>query len=170
MQEHIRERVLKGASYMIENKCTMEEVSKELGISESTVHCDLRERLKEVNPGLKRITDGIIDSNVVKGKVRGGLTMAKRRREKLREKEDSNQSVSSSREVGCKDKAREIIANMKFEDKVKLVRLASEKGLRLEDEILPAMIGVAEMMNKSLFMENLRFIQELEGGANNDLC
>lgn len=89
MQDYIRERVLKGANYMIENKCTMEEVANELGTSESTVHADLRERLEEVNPGMKRKTDAIIKSNIVNGKSRGGLVMAKRRREESRVKEES---------------------------------------------------------------------------------
>lgn len=79
MQEHIRKRVIQGANYIIENKCTMEEVARELGISETTVQIDLRERLETVNPGLKKITDEIISSNITNGKLKGGLTMAARR-------------------------------------------------------------------------------------------
>lgn len=165
MEDHIRERVLKGANYMIENKCTMEDVAEELGISDTTVHVDLRRRLKEVNPGLKRITDRIIEGNIARGKVKGGLAMAKRRREEKREKQSKVESKNTSISTRCKDEAKRIITNMKLEDKMELVKLASEKGLKLEDEILPMLTDVVEMIDKSLFMENLRYMQELEGGV-----
>ena len=79
MKSHIRERVLQGANYMIENKCTIKEVAKEIGVSESTVSSDFKERLGEIDASLKKVVDEIISENMANGKIRGGLTMAARR-------------------------------------------------------------------------------------------
>ena len=52
MHTNIEERACDLAVYIIENKATVRAAAKQFGISKSTVHKDLTERLKTVNPAL----------------------------------------------------------------------------------------------------------------------
>ncbi|BDU91758.1 sporulation transcriptional regulator SpoIIID [Clostridium perfringens] len=50
MKQYIEERVLKVADYIIENKATIRETARFFGVSKSTVHKDITERIFELNP------------------------------------------------------------------------------------------------------------------------
>ena len=52
MHTNIEERACDLAVYIIENKTTVRKAAKHFGISKSTVHKDLTERLRTVNPAL----------------------------------------------------------------------------------------------------------------------
>ena len=49
MSEAIRERVLYSAKIMVNNRLTVRDVAKIVGISKSTVHKDLTEKLQTID-------------------------------------------------------------------------------------------------------------------------
>lgn len=49
MNKSIIDRINKEAEYIIKTKSTIRETSKIFGVSKSTVHKDLQERLKEID-------------------------------------------------------------------------------------------------------------------------
>ncbi len=61
------------AEYIVENKATVRQTAKEFGISKSTVHKDITERLKGVNPTLAQEARKVLDVNKSERHIRGGL-------------------------------------------------------------------------------------------------
>ena len=80
MYTNIEERACDLAVYIIENKATVRAAAKQFNISKSTVHKDLTERLKTVNPALYRQVRELLDINKAERHIRGG--MATRRKYK----------------------------------------------------------------------------------------
>lgn len=80
MRTDIEERACDLAVYIIENKTTVRAAAKQFGISKSTVHKDLTERLEKVNPELYRQVRSLLDINKAERHIRGG--MATRRKYK----------------------------------------------------------------------------------------
>ena len=52
MENHIEERACQLAVYMIENKATVRAAAKKFGVSKSTVHKDLSQRLPQYSKSL----------------------------------------------------------------------------------------------------------------------
>ena len=73
MKEYIEERAVEIANYIIEHNATVRQTAKQFGISKSTVHKDVSERLKRVNPGLYREVEDILEINKAQRHIRGGL-------------------------------------------------------------------------------------------------
>ncbi len=69
----IEERAKKLAHYIIETKDTVRGAAKKFGISKSTVHKDVSERLMKVNPGLAKEVRVILDENKAERHIRGGM-------------------------------------------------------------------------------------------------
>ncbi len=80
MRTNIEERACDLAEYIIENKTTVRAAAKEFGISKSTVHKDVTERLETINPPLYRQVKVILEINKAERHLRGG--MATRRKYK----------------------------------------------------------------------------------------
>ena len=55
MKEYIEERALAVAGYIIESNATVRQAARQFGISKSTVHKDVTDRLVQINPALARI-------------------------------------------------------------------------------------------------------------------
>lgn len=72
MKEYITERVLMLAEYTIDKKATVREAAKQYGVSKSTVHKDLVERLPEINPDLAHEVKAILEVNKQERHIRGG--------------------------------------------------------------------------------------------------
>lgn len=72
MKEYIEERAIKMAEYIIENKTTVRQTAKEFGISKSTVHKDVTERLAGINPVLAAQARKVLDVNKSERHIRGG--------------------------------------------------------------------------------------------------
>ena len=70
---YIEERTVELANYIIENNCTVRKAAKKFGISKSTVHKDVAERLKHTNPQLYGRVKVILDQNKAQRHIRGGL-------------------------------------------------------------------------------------------------
>ena len=61
------------ASYIIENNATVRQTAKQFGISKSTVHKDVTERLLQINPTLAAEARKILDINKSERHIRGGM-------------------------------------------------------------------------------------------------
>lgn len=73
MKDYIEERILSIAHYTIEHNSTVRSTAKKFGISKSTVHKDLRERLPQINAELSKEVNKILDFNKSERHIRGGL-------------------------------------------------------------------------------------------------
>lgn len=73
MKEYIEERAINIANYIIENNATVRQTAKEFGISKSTVHKDVADRLVQVNPALAKQARKVLDVNKQERHIRGGL-------------------------------------------------------------------------------------------------
>lgn len=73
MKGYIEERAVKMAEYIVENGATVRQAAKAFGISKSTVHKDVTERLLAINPALAAQARKILDVNKSERHIRGGL-------------------------------------------------------------------------------------------------
>ena len=69
----IEERAVELAQYIIESKDTVRGAAKRFGISKSTVHKDVSERLLKINPILASDVRKILDDNKAERHIRGGM-------------------------------------------------------------------------------------------------
>ena len=72
MRQSLEERACDLAVYIIENRSTVRAAAKKFGVSKSTVHKDLTERLPRVNLGLYRQVRVLLDLNKAERHIRGG--------------------------------------------------------------------------------------------------
>lgn len=82
MIDDIHDRACKLAVYMIETGGTVRSCAAHFGISKSTVHKDLTQRLCRINPQLYRQVKHLLEQNKSERHIRGGLAT----REKYRRK------------------------------------------------------------------------------------
>ena len=73
MKSYIEERAVEIAKYIIDNNATVRQTAKQFGISKSTVHKDVTERLSQVNPTLAREARKVLDVNKSERHIRGVL-------------------------------------------------------------------------------------------------
>lgn len=73
MKDYIEERAVKIAHYIIDSKATVRQTAKKFGISKSTVHKDMVERLVQINPELAGEVRRVLDVNKQERHIRGGL-------------------------------------------------------------------------------------------------
>ena len=69
----IKERVLTLGNYICDTHATVRDAASRFGISKSTVHKDLRERLPLLNANLSEDVNKILDFNKAERHIRGGL-------------------------------------------------------------------------------------------------
>ena len=80
MKENLDQRAEELALYLIENRATVRAAAKQFGISKSTVHKDISERLPLVSRGLYLQVKALLEENKAQRHIRGG--MATRRKYK----------------------------------------------------------------------------------------
>lgn len=73
MKGLVEERAVDLGKYIIENKATVRNTAKKFGISKSTVHKDVSERLKYINMQLYIKVKGVLEINKAQRHIRGGL-------------------------------------------------------------------------------------------------
>ena len=78
MKGNMEERACNLAVYIIENRATVRAAAKKFGISKSTVHKDLQERLPQFNRTLYLQVKEILDENKAQRHIRGGLATRKK--------------------------------------------------------------------------------------------
>lgn len=69
----IEERAINLAHYIIDSKDTVRGAAKKFGISKSTVHKDVSERLRKINPSLAKEVRVILEENKSERHIRGGM-------------------------------------------------------------------------------------------------
>ncbi|MGL4774474.1 MAG: sporulation transcriptional regulator SpoIIID [Clostridium sp.] len=72
MKDYIEERVLEVAQYIIESQATIRKTAKEFGVSKSTIHKDMTERLPKINPAIAEQAQNILELNKSERHIRGG--------------------------------------------------------------------------------------------------
>ena len=72
MRNSIEERACDLAVYIIENRTTVRAAAAIFGVSKSTVHKDLTERLPHIHPALYRQVRALLDRNKAERHIRGG--------------------------------------------------------------------------------------------------
>ena len=73
MTEDLLTRARELAVYIIENRATIRQAAKHFGLSKSTVHKDLSERLPMANRALYLSVREILDRNRAERHIRGGM-------------------------------------------------------------------------------------------------
>ena len=70
---YIEERAVELAHYIIDTKDTVRGAAKRFGVSKSTVHKDVTERLMKINPLLAGEAKKVLDDNKAERHIRGGM-------------------------------------------------------------------------------------------------
>ncbi|NCB74097.1 MAG: sporulation transcriptional regulator SpoIIID [Clostridia bacterium] len=78
MRENIEERACELGNYIVENKSTVRATAKKFGISKSTVHKDLTERLYYANRALFTEVKELLEYNKSQRHIRGGIATRKK--------------------------------------------------------------------------------------------
>ena len=73
MRTNIEERALELAEYIIENRATVRAAARQFGVSKSTVHKDLSERLENIDLTLYNKVKEVLEFNKSERHIRGGL-------------------------------------------------------------------------------------------------
>lgn len=73
MKEYIEERAVSIANYIIDYNATVRQTAKKFGVSKSTVHKDVAERLLYINPHLAAEARKVLDVNKSERHIRGGM-------------------------------------------------------------------------------------------------
>ena len=78
MRTDIEERACDLALYIIEHRGTVRAAAKQFGISKSTVHKDISERLSLFNRALDLQVKEVLDVNKAQRHIRGGIATRKK--------------------------------------------------------------------------------------------
>lgn len=78
MKGNIEDRAGELALYIIENRATVRAAAAKFGISKSTVHKDISERLPTFNKPLYLQVKAVLDENKAERHIRGGIATRKK--------------------------------------------------------------------------------------------
>ena len=78
MKGYIEERAIDIAHYIIEENATVRQAAKKFGVSKSTVHKDVSDRLVTINVSLAHDVRKVLDMNKEERHIRGGLATRKK--------------------------------------------------------------------------------------------
>ena len=73
MKGYIEERAVDIAHYIIEENATVRQAAKKFGVSKSTVHKDVADRLSVIHPALASQARKVLDMNKAERHIRGGM-------------------------------------------------------------------------------------------------
>lgn len=74
----IDDRATRLGEYIVENRATVRRAAKQFGVSKSTVHKDVSQRLKYIDSGLYRDVKNVLAVNKAQRHIRGGLATKKK--------------------------------------------------------------------------------------------
>ena len=78
MKGNMEERAERLAQYIVENRTTVRAAAQKFGISKSTVHKDLSERLPNFNKPLYLQAKAVLEENKAQRHIRGGIATRKK--------------------------------------------------------------------------------------------
>ena len=73
VRSYIEERAVIVAKYILEKNTTVRQTAKTFGVSKSTIHKDVTERLEEINPSLAMEVKRVLEKNKSERHIRGGM-------------------------------------------------------------------------------------------------
>lgn len=73
MRDYIEERAEEIGQYIVESGATVRQTAKKFGVSKSTIHKDVTERLVKINPFLAARIRVVLDVNKAERHIRGGM-------------------------------------------------------------------------------------------------
>ncbi len=73
MHSNLEERAIRLAEYLIENDATVRAAAKQFGVSKSTVHKDLTQRLEKLDAALWAEAKAVLERNKAERHIRGGI-------------------------------------------------------------------------------------------------
>ena len=79
----MEERACQLALYLIENRATVRSAARKFGVSKSTVHKDVTDRLEHINPTLAAQARIVLDVNKSERHIRGGLATREKYQHRL---------------------------------------------------------------------------------------
>jgi len=80
IRSNIEERAVELARYMVEHRTTVRAAAAKFGVSKSTVHKDLSERLSLYNRPLYLQVKAVLEENKAERHIRGGIATRKKYR------------------------------------------------------------------------------------------
>ena len=96
---YIEERAINLAHYIIDSKDTVRGAAKKFGVSKSTVHKDVIERLQKISTYLAAEVRSILDENKAERHIRGGMATKRKYSHKHDECNKPNEASSSDKAV-----------------------------------------------------------------------
>lgn len=78
MRCYMDDRAVELGEYITEHKATVRATAGKFGISKSTVHKDVSERLKHIDPVLYDDVKSVLDQNKAERHIRGGIATKKK--------------------------------------------------------------------------------------------
>ena len=84
MKSHIEQRAVTIAKYILEKQSTVRQTAKVFGVSKSTVHKDVTERLEEIQPALASEVKQVLEKNKSERHIRGGMATKLKYQQKKR--------------------------------------------------------------------------------------
>lgn len=78
MKDYIEERARAFSEYIIKNNATVRDTAKKFGISKSTVHKDVSQRLKKIDFDLYEKVRIVLNKNKAERHIRGGMATKKK--------------------------------------------------------------------------------------------
>ncbi|MBR2593704.1 MAG: sporulation transcriptional regulator SpoIIID [Firmicutes bacterium] len=73
MKSYIEDRAVNVAEYIISHKATVRQTAKKFGVSKSTVHKDITDRVEKLNPRLAKEVRKVLEVNKSERHIRGGM-------------------------------------------------------------------------------------------------
>jgi putative DeoR family transcriptional regulator (stage III sporulation protein D) len=73
MQEYIERRVVQVADYILLTGATVRDAAKVFGMSKSTIHKDMSDRLRQINRATYQEVQKVLMKNKAERHIRGGL-------------------------------------------------------------------------------------------------
>jgi len=73
VKTYIEERAVEVAKFMIKSNATVRETAKKFGISKSTVHKDITDRVEKIDMELAKSVRHVLEINKAERHIRGGM-------------------------------------------------------------------------------------------------
>ena len=96
MREEVRLRVMQAAEHILETRATVRACAGKFGVSKTTIHKDMRERLPKMDADLSRRVDAVLQRNLQERHLRGGEA-TRRKYSELREPDGAVAETDSGR-------------------------------------------------------------------------
>lgn len=78
MKPYIEKRAVEIGTYIVEKNATVRQAAKNFGVSKSTVHKDVAERLPQIDVELAKEARSVLDVNKSERHIRGGMSTRKK--------------------------------------------------------------------------------------------